>query len=233
MPAKKSYKKRAKKRARMDTGPTSALAPPRTGGFYSVDQRAALAAQGKIERKAIDVDRAAYVGDTTGSVTLLNGVATGTDFTNRIGRRILMKSLYVRGFVFPIDSTVVDNLSRVIIVYDSQVNGAIPAITDILKEAFSESQINLNNRDRFHILADKTFQMGSVNNTATQAYQGSPTVHKFKIFKKLNLEVIFGGTTNLVASIQTGALWMVTIGNVGANAGSDITATSRVRFIDA
>lgn len=203
------------------------LAPPRTGGYWGIKRR-----MGLNEKKTIDVDRAAYVADTTGSVTLLSGVATGTDFTDRIGRKIIMKSIYVKGFLFNIDNTTNPSLCRLILVYDNQTNGAAPVIGDILKQSFSESQLNLNNRDRFKIIADKTYVLGGIDTTATQAIAGSPTVGKVKIYKKCSYEEVFNGTTAAVGSIATGAVWLITIGNVGVNTGGEFTLTSRIRFID-
>jgi len=185
------------------------------------------------ERKTIDVDQANYVADTTGSVTLLNGVATGTDFTDRIGRKIIMRSLYIQGYVAAIDNTVSPNISRLIVVYDNQSNGAAPAVLDVLKQASSISQINLNNRDRFKILVNKTFPIAVIDNTATQALAGSPTIHKVKIFKKLRHEALFNGTTAAIGSIATGSIYMITIGNTAANTGGNFNLSSRVRFEDA
>jgi len=206
------------------------LAPPRTGGFRGVQGPLRRA---KDERKVIDVDPANYVADTTGSVTLLNGIATGTDFTDRIGRKIRMKSFYIRGVVRPIDATIGNTLARLIIVYDMQTNGAAPAITDVLKSASPSSQLNMNNRDRFRILIDKQYPIGATSDVATQSFAGSPTVHQIKKYKKLNLEVLFNGTTNAVGSIATGSIYMITIGDQVANNGGQFNVSTRIRFEDA
>lgn len=197
------------------------------GTFWGSRQRVRAS-----ELNTVDVDEATYVADTTGSVTLLNGVAQGDDFTNRTGRKMTMKSLYIRGLVKNVDSVSGPNLARMIIVYDNQTNGAAPVITDILKAASSTSQINLNNRDRFRILCDQQYAIGAIDNTATQAYAAGPIVFDFKLYKKLNLETIFGGTTAAVASINTGSLYMITIGDQAAGAGSLFKLTTRIRFLD-
>ena len=145
----------AARRRRVKAPRTLGLAPARTGGFFGVGVR-----RSRDERKVIDVDPALYAGDTTGSVTLLNGVATGTDFTDRIGRKIVMRSLYLRGTLSPVDGITLDNMCRVLIVYDMQSNGAAPAITDVLKSATSIAQLNMNNRDRFRVIMDKQFAVG-------------------------------------------------------------------------
>jgi len=207
---------------------TGGLAPPRTGGFFGVATR-----RSRDERKVIDVDPATYGANTTGTVTLLNGVATGTDFTDRIGRKIIMKSLYIRGVCKPEDDNIANTLARVLIVYDMQSNGAAPVVTDVLKSATSASQLNMNNRDRFKVLMDKQYAVGKVLDTATQAFAGSPTIHQLKKYKRLNLEVLFNGTTNVIGSIATGSVYMITIGNQAAGLGAEFLVSTRIRFIDA
>ena len=198
----------------------------RTGGFYSGLGR-------QDELKTADLAVASYACDTTGSITLLNGVATGTDFTDRVGRKTTMKSVYVCGLLESQDGTGGDNLTRVMIVYDSQPNGAIAVMTDILKTADSRDQINLNNRDRFQILYDTVQPLAEENiSTATLTVAGSPSVGMIKKYIKLNHEVLYAGTTAAIASIQTGALLLVTVGNKGVNAGHKLTGSTRVRFTD-
>lgn len=184
------------------------------------------------ERKTIDLAPAAYVADTTGTVTLLNGVATGDDFTDRDGRRINMKSLFITGRISPIDSNTLDTISRLIVVYDKQSNGAAPVITDVLKTANSVDQLNLNNRARFQVLVDKRFFIGRVDNTATQSFSVAPGGHMIKIFRKLNLETQFSGTTAAVASIATGSLYMITVGDGAAGLGGNFSLSTRVRFTE-
>lgn len=203
------------------------LAPPRTGGFWGVRQRV----RGN-ELNTIDVDSASYVADTTGTITLLNGVATGDDFTDRTGRKIVMKSLYIRGLVKNVDISSGPCLCRLLVVYDNQANGAAPVILDVLKEATSTSQFNLNNRDRFRIIMDKQYAIGAIDNTATQAYAAGPSIQVYKLYKKINLETIFSGVTNAIASIQTGSVYVITIGDQAANAGGTFKFTTRIRFVD-
>lgn len=204
------------------------LAPARTGGFFGVRRRQLMG-----ERKVIDVDPGNLNVTSTGTVTLINGVATGTDFTDRVGRKIVMKSVYVRGIIFPDDFSTLNSLARIMIVYDMQANGVAPAITDILKSASSVSQLNLNNRDRFKIIMDKQWVLGAIDNTATQSVAGSPTVHALKKFTRLNHETLFNGTTAAIGSIATGALFLVTIGTQAAGAAATTTISTRVRFEDA
>ena len=199
----------------------------RTGGFYS-----GMGRQGEL--KTTDIASATYACTTTGSVTLINGVATGTDFTDRIGRKTQMKSVNLIGVVQPEDGDVANNLARVMLVYDCQSNGAAPVITDILVTASGVSQLNLNNRDRFQVLFDSHNAMAGQNSgTATLTYSGAPSIALVKKYVKLNHEVLFAGTTNGIASIQTGGLFLVTCGSQATGSGSNFICTIRTRFVDA
>lgn len=189
--------------------------------------------RGSAERKTVDLTSATYACDTTGTVTLLNGVAIGDDFTDRDGRRTTMKSLFIRGTVYPIDETTEPTLARIIVVYDRQSNGAAPVFADLLTVTTSVAHLNLNNRSRFQIIADEQFFIGKVTTTATQTYAGSPTGHSVNIFRKLNLETQFSGTGATVASIATGSIYMFTVGNQAVNAGCIFQVATRIRFTDA
>lgn len=182
------------------------------------------------EKKTIETVSAAYAADTTGSVTAINLVATGTDFTDRIGRLIQLKSVQVRGLLSPEANITDDNLARVLVIYDKQPNGTLATIADILTAASSVSFMNLNNRDRFTVLAEHSVALGAVNNTATQAVAKSPTVDSIDIYKKINLQTQFGLATGVIGAVQHGALLLVTIGSVAL--GTTCQLACRVRFED-
>lgn len=204
-----------------------------TYAFYSKKARPAPRVLGGLmEKKVVDVDPANYVFDTTGSVTLLNGVATGADFTDRVGRKIVMKSLYMKGIIKPIDNNIGNTLCRLIVVYDKQPNGAAPGITDVLKSSSPSAQLNMNNRDRFNIIIDKMWAIGATSDAVQQAFAGGPTVYTLKKYKRLNLETLYGGTLSTIASINTGSLYMITLGDQSAGNGGQGNLSVRVRFVD-
>lgn len=198
----------------------------RTGGFWRPGTKSSA------ELKTVDVANFTGVADTTGLATLLNGVATGTDYTNRIGRKTTMKTLVIKGRVNAFDALCNDNLARLLVVYDKQSNNSAPVITDVLTASTSIANINLNNRDRFSILVDKVFYTGSQQNTATQSFSGSPSGHAINIYKRLNLECLFSGVDATAASIQTGSIYLFTIGDQTAGNGSSFSLCTRIRFQD-
>lgn len=207
---------------------TATVAPPRTGGFFGTSTK-----RGRMELKTIDSGQVVTNPLlTTGTVVLLDGVATGTDFTNRIGRKVNLASVYLRGDISYTATTADGGVAvRVMIVYDTQTNGAAPVVTDILTASTVTAPNNLNNRDRFKTLMDKVFQLPGAHFVAAALTVGSPQSKTVKKYKRLNHEVIFGGTAATVGSIQTGGLFLVMIADtVGA---SFMVWDSRVRFEDA
>lgn len=206
-------------------------APPANRGFYGPVYRVKKAYFGFLERKFVDVAQAQYNCDTTGSVTLLNGAAQGDDYNNRIGRKTTNVAVQLRGILQPVDASVEFNLSRVMIVYDKQANGAAPAVTDILTAATATAHANLNNRTRFKILCDKQYATGSYDTTT--GYAASITCKNVNLYKKINLPTIWSGTGATAGSIVNGAIYLVTIGTNAAGTGATLKTTTRIRFIDA
>lgn len=197
--------------------------------------------KGGPERKFIDTAGAVYNVSTTGSITLLNGLTQGTDANKRVGRKITMTSCFIRGYVsselsttYTADINAISQLARCIIIYDSETNGATPVITDFLVTATSYEQLNIDNRDRFTVLMDKQWAIGPMSTTATVALASNQTF-PVKKYIKMKHPVIYNSTNGgTVADINTGALWMVWIGNVAAGTGTDANGrvSVRVRFSD-
>lgn len=199
----------------------------------------------KIEKKAFDIGVATYNANSTGSFTALAVPVLGSDFTNRIGRKICLKSMYLRGNVclenaHDGDVNVATNsqMARMIIFVDLQPTPATALVaTDLLVSAHPASQLNLNNRDRFRIICDKQwcFDPYWTSNVASTAYAGfNSTMKPIKKFKKLNIETVFNGTNGgTIADINSGALYMFWIGETGAGA-NDVNAilSTRVRYTD-
>lgn len=188
----------------------------------------------QVEKKYIDTAAADYACNTTGSVTCLNLCNEGTGVSQRVGRKICLKSVQVRGRVNPVDNTTVDQCVRVMLIWDKQVNGVIATIAEILSAATSESFMNLDNRERFVVIMDKQFVLGA-QDSAT-GYTGSPTIHPINKYKKLpeGSFTIYDGTGAGIADINTGALYLVTIGDQTAASAVGGTArlACRVRYTD-
>lgn len=200
-------------------------------------QQAPLSNRGWIndgsEVKYRDLAAATYPCDTTGSVTVLNGVARGDDPTQRNGNVINMKSCRVFGLIYPQDFDVNPNLARIMLVWDAQPNsGSLPGITAILNQSTSISSTNLDNRMRFTILRDYKTPLAAMSTTATQSFAGAPTVDELDWYVKIPQRTYYSGNGEEISNIATGSLLLVTIGNQASGTGTNALLTTRIRFTD-
>lgn len=211
------------------------VAPPSLGGVSRQSMAVGGWAKSKgPEYKFIDVDGVASATSiplsndwtTPGATFLLNGLVPGSLATQRIGRKVNMKSLYIRATVQLATTSVRGGNIRMIVFYDKQANGTAPAVTDLLVEDSFYSPNNLSNRDRFVVLADQVFDP-----IGTQAdYQKSCVV-----YKKINLETMFNaGTAGTIADITSGSIYIM-FAQSGTIATGNPTASwySRIRYTDA
>ena len=85
---------------------------------------------------------------------------------------------------------------------------------------------NLDNRDRFIILADimPYDQEENISNPSASSGFG------YKRYIKCNLETIYGGNAGTIADINSGSLLIMTNCNGGTLTGE--TGIQRVRFVD-
>ena len=167
--------------------------------------------------------------NTTPLVTPLNLVQSGAGFYNRIGRRIEMKSLHLTGLIHSTGKQADQDYCRLLVVYDRQTNGALPAASDILKDYDQSgssstgvfSGINPDNRERFVILADYRLAMPGTSDTApgiSANHAVDPVAPTFNINRFIplkNLQTQFQAEHNpaLIGDISTGAMYLVTMGS--------------------
>jgi len=159
------------------------------------------------------------------SAGLLNGLVPNSTATGRIGRRVNMKSLYLR-LTFQLATTSTGGAPlRVLVIYDKQSNGAAPTATDVLTASTFVSPNNISNRDRFVTLCDQITQPVSTGGTSQVA---------LNIYKKLNMAIQFNaGTAGTIADITSGGVYLFL-----AQGGSILTANpsvewyARIRYSD-
>lgn len=172
---------------------------------------------------------------TTWQLALVNGIAQGADFNQRIGRKSTMKSVIFNGNVFNLSTASLNAFNgaytRLVIIYDTQPNsGSLPAGTDIFATNDPNSPMNLNNRDRFQVLMDVRKQVSAFLMSATPALAtGNPANAYFKKYKKCNKETIFSGTTGTIGAISTGAIYLCFVADAAVAA---FDYYIRIRFTD-
>lgn len=156
---------------------------------------------------------------------LLNSLANGTSASDRIGRKVVMKSIYIR-WSFEMAPTGVDGAPlRILVVYDKQANGALAAITAPLVSSAFNSLNNLSNKDRFVTLFDHISD--PIDAEGPHAVAGV-------LYKPINLEVQFDEDTDGgIDDIMSGAVILYV-----AQQGTIITAAptfvcrTRIRYTD-
>lgn len=197
----------------------------------------------------------AVVAAATTPGTVLGLVSTGAGAWNRIGRKVCTNSLYIRG-VFDIHNGTTGapnpDVVRILVVYDRSPNGTQALYGDVIKATAADGTtvsstaldgMNLDNRDRFKILADQFFAMPAVANSTTAPgsqyqqglYGGSNNQLSFSRFILLDrLETIYKADSVPAslsgADIASGEfiMFVVSLGGYW-----DFTYTNRTRFTDA
>lgn len=184
------------------------------------------------EKGYVDLALASYQMDTTGTVTLLNTIAQGAGVTQRVGKKVVLKSLQCRGYMQN-NSTASANDVAFLIVYDKRPTGSLPAVTDILNTANASSLNNDNNAGRFRILK-RVDEVLLGNTTAAASYLDSMyKSNDFWLDLKSAPTTYKAAATGAIGDIEEGALYLVTVGSTAAGtAAAAMAATFRVRFLD-
>lgn len=214
------------------------------------------------ETKALDLGFGATVPvyaagalNSTGLVTPLNMIVAGSSFFNRIGRKIEMKSIRVNGVIAQVGAVTRNcplDYGRIMIVYDRQTNAAPCLISDILNNVDQGANnyssavgggligINLNNRDRFLVLADRRIMLPQVTLTAGVISNVFPTdgtqdmiIDDFRKMANLTCHYKSDSTVAVIGDIVTGGLYLVTLAsNAAGSEGWSFQWNSRLRFRD-
>jgi len=216
----------------------SGRVPLRTGGWFNPSGgagRSSLPNSGELKFKDNTTTLNPTVGAATwipftqaagaGASQLLNGLVPDSTATGRIGRRVLIKSLYVRVTCRMAATSVGGAPIRMIIVYDKQSNAAAPAVTDVFTTDNFNSMNNISNRDRFVTLVDQIIPTISTS---------SEPVQHLEVYKKLNLPVQYNaGTAGTIGDITSGAMYMTFVqeGNITV-ASPAVAYYARVRYTD-
>lgn len=207
----------------------------RSGGYFGPKG-------GGIEKKSVDTSASCQfqLNPATGAISgieplfLINGVAAGTSISQRIGRKCRFTSIYIRMRVVT-GNTPQSQIARLIVVLDKQPNGAVMTGQQLLGSLTSGvanpwAPNNLDNRDRFKVLCDKTRLIQTNGGTSG----ATSDVAFFKIYKKINIQTTYSGTDALIGSISTNALYMMCVGSNASDAATNAVGTfvCRVRYTD-
>jgi len=186
-------------------------------------------AVGGRELNFVDTNSPTLNMDTTGSVVLLNGIVPGSSASQRIGRKVVMKSILMTGVVVA-GSTGSLAYGRLAVVVDTQANAAVPLITDIWDAITAASNRNISNMPRFKVLYDSNV-IAIQGNSTTPTEGSSVTLSKYI---KVNIPVQYNvGTAGTIGDIQTNALYVVSFGSgVAGTTAPTYASRIRVRYDD-
>jgi len=191
--------------------------------------------------------------DGTGCAQNVCSIQQGPGTGQRIGNRVALKSLRIRlqllksGTDHPEVST-----ARLMLVYDRQPNptGAYPDIPAFLLQTTRQDNTNqtgscftnlsVNYMDRFVVLMDKILPLPPLvtDQIAITSLTGSTQSNVFivdEFIKLKRLETVFNSTASpmTLAAVATGALYLVSLGNLAANAAPFCwRGSTRLRFYD-
>lgn len=178
----------------------------------------------------VDLAVATYNFDQTGSLVLLNTVPQGAGQSQRVGKRIALKSLQCRGN-WANGSTAVLNDCALLIVYDKRPTGVLPAITDILVTANARAFNNDTNSGRFRIL--KRIDTTLLGIPSTTGPDRSVKGGDFYLDLSGLPQVFKAAGTGAIGDIEQGAMYLVTVGTSAAGTGAASGVLGfRLRYVD-
>ncbi len=197
------------------------------------------AAGGELKFHDIDWDEAAadlsagVISNTSSLVLIGQGVTEST----RIGRKAVIKSIGWRGALAlqPLAGAALQPPAtiRMILVQDSQCNGAAPAVSGtngLLVAANYQSFNTLINKGRFRVLMDKSFNMNCMAGAGDGAANDSAPFRKtFSYFKKCNIPIEYSGTAtpSVITELRTNNIFGIMI---SSSSGSTVNLDSKFRF---
>lgn len=168
----------------------------------------------------------------------LNVVAEGNGESERVGRKITISSLHIKGRWANTENTAsntTDNRVRILVYCDKQTNGAAATVLGVLETANVDSFRNLSDASRFRVLYDKTSLIRNqyVAQTAAGTFTTCIELRSWVLNLKLNLPIEYD------SSVTTGAIGSQRTNNIGVLILCDIDAgvpqvgfTARIRYKD-
>lgn len=153
-------------------------------------------------------------------------VAQGVGETERIGKKIVVKSIYLRGVIVHQPTAAISggNTVRIMIVNDKQANGAAFTVGQVLNPQSYLAHRNLENVDRFRVLRDSTFSMNSEGVNESQK--------NISMYIKCNIPIEYDSSTTsgAIVSQRSNSIALLMIGDT-----NNVTVLSynvRIRYAD-
>lgn len=208
----------------------------RVGGNYgrfgaSRGRRASLGGELKYFDTSLAATNVPQVGVVNPNLVI---VPQGDAENNRIGRKINIRSIWLKGTIFlnvSATAAAATDTVRMILVQDKQANGAVFTVADVLQNTDYIGFRNLANTSRFNILWDKTYNMSAMAVfTATPA--GLPTEKALNMYVKCNIPIEYDAalTTGVITTQRSNSLAVLMISE--NNNVSQVEYRCRIRYSD-
>lgn len=174
-------------------------------------------------------------------------VQTGTGANQRIGDRVTVKSIQIKG---RLSAGRMPDTGRLVIVYDRAPGGITspPLWEEVFEPSLAganstSDMLNMENRRRFKIVFDKTWSLGcytggdmDAGTIETQSYGAGIASQSINSYIKVNLPVYFNGTTDALSDISYGALYLYFQADVNPGTTAfwncKFVGTARLRYSD-
>jgi len=245
--APKKKLKRTQSQALISNQGSSQWKKPRLSNFDRVAFNLGAADRGAIEWKNVDIALGG-LSMATGASTwvgpnLLNPLSQGTTAQTRIGRKIRVKSIQLRYLWTQLASNSIASMTnpRILIIYDRNPAGALPAVTDILTANNILSFMNLNNTDRFMVISD-TFLMDERVRNMPDAHVAAATAQNIsahgKFYKKFKipLECQYNDTNaGTITDLEKGSFLVLACcdgAQIFATGSLNLIYNCRIRYTD-
>lgn len=146
----------------------------------------------------------------------INKIAQGATELERIGRKVIVKSIHIKGKIQTKNTNVTDNgqtIVRIIVFLDKQCNGAIASVLDLLESTTWDSFRSLDNSGRFKFLLDRTVVCSAQMNIVPtgDVPQAAGTNKVFRFNTKCAIPVIFSGATGAITEMCCNNIGILTI----------------------
>ncbi len=190
---------------------------------------------GELKFHDLDIDDSVIAAGGNIAEDSVLTIAQGTSESQRIGRKLILKSIGWRFFITLISTSVPADTSdvvRVILYLDKQANGATAAVTDILETSDFQSFNNLANKSRFRTLMDRTFALSA---TAGSFDGTNDQFGEFKVsntfFKNVNIPIEYDNslTTGVITTMRSNNIGVLLLSQSGT---SQFGSKMRLRFSD-
>lgn len=161
------------------------------------------------ELKTHDIS-ASTTYSSTGTVSYLSGIAQGDQSINREGLKINAIKLYGRARIIGNTTSSSAQIIRIIIFRDKDCNGALPTITGsdgLLEVASPDSLFSHETRNRFRIMFDRTWTVGSDGSDGLD----QKSVRINAALPRKGLTCYYSGTGSAIADADANGLFMLII----------------------